>query len=267
MGAYSRWALIRGWALIRINTVHTKWSQQNQKGNYEKTTSLIHWWINAWTCSRKEQMHNSWIFTVFSNMANRSFNFFVRLSINDWTENVESVNNSPFWEETQSFIFFCQITVNETVFFGRFLQMLSTVATIEVSVVYLQCSVSCHVNSLPRTVFENICFPFFLHKLTSDRARKSQAHKTVTIAASFSSVQVNKNVASSIWKSTTVNHFAIKSRCLNTIKSFLTFKIINSGIFLYLKKVLTLKLGKIPSSWQQFCFALYSPPRAVNITS
>ena len=23
MGAYSRWALIRGWALIRINTVHT----------------------------------------------------------------------------------------------------------------------------------------------------------------------------------------------------------------------------------------------------
>ena len=22
MGAYSRWALIRGWALIRINTVH-----------------------------------------------------------------------------------------------------------------------------------------------------------------------------------------------------------------------------------------------------
>ena len=24
MGAYSRWALIRGWALIRINTVPTK---------------------------------------------------------------------------------------------------------------------------------------------------------------------------------------------------------------------------------------------------
>ena len=24
MGAYSRWALIRGWALIRINTVSTK---------------------------------------------------------------------------------------------------------------------------------------------------------------------------------------------------------------------------------------------------
>ena len=25
MGAYSRWALIRGWALIRINTVHAFW--------------------------------------------------------------------------------------------------------------------------------------------------------------------------------------------------------------------------------------------------
>ena len=27
MGAYSRWALIRGWALIRINTVHSLWLQ------------------------------------------------------------------------------------------------------------------------------------------------------------------------------------------------------------------------------------------------
>ena len=48
---------------------------------------------------------------------------------------------------------------------------------------------------------------------------------------------------------------------------FLTFKIINSGILLYLKNVLTLKLGKIPISRQRFCFALYSPPSAVNITS
>ena len=54
--------------------------------------------------------------TVFSNMANHSFNCFVNFSINDWKENVESLNNSPFWEETQSFICFCQLTVNETVF-------------------------------------------------------------------------------------------------------------------------------------------------------
>ena len=82
----------------------------------KKTTSLIHGWIHAWTCSRKQEMNNSWIFTVFSNMANPSFNFFVSFSINDWKENVESLNNFPFWEETQSCIFFCQLTVNETVF-------------------------------------------------------------------------------------------------------------------------------------------------------
>ena len=82
----------------------------------KKTTSLIHGWIHAWWCSRKQQMNNSWIFTVFSNMANPSFNFFVSFSINDWKENVESLNNFPFWEETQSFICFCQLTVNETVF-------------------------------------------------------------------------------------------------------------------------------------------------------
>ena len=87
-----------------------------RKETMKKTISLIHGWINAWTCSRKQQMHNSWIFTVFSNMANHSFHFFVNFSINDWKENVESLNNSPFWEETQSFICFCQLTVNETVF-------------------------------------------------------------------------------------------------------------------------------------------------------
>ena len=53
-----------------------------------------------------------------------------------------------------------------------------------------------------------------------------------------------------------------KSRCLNIIKSFLTFKIINTWIFLYFQKVLTLKLGKRPSSQQRFCFALYSTPSA-----
>ena len=29
MGAYSRWALIRGWALIRINTVRLTWFDCN----------------------------------------------------------------------------------------------------------------------------------------------------------------------------------------------------------------------------------------------
>ena len=87
-----------------------------RKETMRKTISMIHGWIHAWTCSRKQQMHNSWIFTVFSNMANYSCNFFVSFSISDWKKNVESLNNSPFWEETQSFICFCQLTVNETVF-------------------------------------------------------------------------------------------------------------------------------------------------------
>ena len=144
-------------------------------------------------------------------------------------------------------------------FFCRFLQMLSTAATIEVSVVYLQCSVPCHVNLLARTVFENICFPFFLRKLTSISRQNwsceeilSSQNSDKAAPFSFSALVVNKNIASSVWKSNTVNHFAIKSRCLHTMKSSLTFKIINSGIFLYFKKVLTLKLCKTPSSRQWF---------------
>ena len=53
----------------------------------------------------------------FQNMANHIFNFFVSFSISDWKENVQILNNSSFWEETQNFICFCQLTVNETVFF------------------------------------------------------------------------------------------------------------------------------------------------------
>ena len=197
------------------------------------------------------------ITTVFSNMANHSFNCFVNFSINDWKENVESLNNSPFWEETQSFICFCQLTVNETVF-------LSLLANAVNSGYDRGERVPCHVNLLARTVFENICFPSFLRKVTSIFRQNWFCEEIPSLqnsdkAASFSAVVVNKNIASSVWKSTTVNHFAIKSRCLNTMKSFLTFKIINSGIFLYFKKVLTLP-GKTPSSRQRFCFALYSPP-------
>ena len=75
------------------------------KETMKKASNLIHAWIHEWTCSRKQQMHNSWIFTVFSNMANHSLNFFVSFSINDWKENVKSWNNSPFWEDTHSLWF------------------------------------------------------------------------------------------------------------------------------------------------------------------
>ena len=97
---------------------------------------------------------------------------FVSFSINDWKENVKSLNNSPFWEETQSFIFFCHLTANETAFLSLLVNAVITAATIEVSVVYLQCSVPCQVNLMARTVFENIRFPFFLHKLISTISRQ-----------------------------------------------------------------------------------------------
>ena len=57
-----------------------------------------------------------------------------------------------------------------------------------------------------------------------------------------------------------------KSRCLNTVRSFLAFKVISTWIFVYLKKALLWNFGKTPSSPQRFCSALYSPPSAVNIT-
>ena len=81
--------------------------------------------------------------------------------------------------------------------------MLSTAATIEVSVVYLQCSVPCHVNLLARTVFENICFPFFLNKLTSISRQnwfceKISSSQNSDKAASPSSVVGNENITSTV---------------------------------------------------------------------
>ena len=122
-------------------------------------------------------------------------------------------------------------------FFLSLLPMLSTAATIEVSFVY-------HLPS------------FFLHKLTSiyrqnwscEKIPKSQNSDR---AASFSSVVVN--IASSVQK---VKPLHNKSRCLNIVKSFLTFKVSNTRIFSYFQKVLTKKV------WQNtqfttailFCF-------------
>ena len=70
------------------------------KETIKETISLIDGWINAWLCSRKQWMHESYIFTVSSNMANHSLNLFVSLSITGLKENVESLNYYSFWEET-----------------------------------------------------------------------------------------------------------------------------------------------------------------------
>ena len=117
-------------------------------------------WLTGEFLREHVAVNSRCITTVFSNMANHSFNCFVNFSINDWKENVESLNNSAFWEETQSFICFCQLTVKETVF-------LSLLANAVNSGYDRGERVPCHVNLLSRTVFENICFPFFLRKLTS----------------------------------------------------------------------------------------------------
>ena len=87
----------------------------------------------------------------------------------------------------------------------------------------------------------------FLHKLTSiygqnwscEKIPKSQNSDN---AASFSSVVVN--IASSLQKVSYSKPLHNKSCCLNPMimKSFLTFKVINTWIFLYFQKVLTMKL-------------------------
>ena len=71
-------------------------------------------------------------------------------------------------------------------------------------------------------------------------------------AASFSSVVAN--VAWSVQEDSYSKPLHNKSRCLqNTMKSFLTFKVINTWIFLYYQEVLTMKL------WQntQFTRAIF----------
>ena len=103
----------------------------------------------------------------------------------------------------------------------------------------------CLVNLLALTIFENICLPLFLHKLTSiyrqnwpcEKIPKSQNSDKAT---SFSSVVVN--IASSVQKVSYSKPLHNKSRCLNTMKSFLAFKVISTWIFVYFQKGFTKKL-------------------------
>ena len=110
----------------------------------------------------------------------------------------------------------------------------------------------------------------FLQKLTSiyrqnwscEKIPKSQNSDKAT---SLSSVVVN--IASRVQKVSYSKPLHYKSRCLNTMKSFLAFKVIRTWIFVYFKKALTMKLWQNTQFTQRFCFTLYSPPSAVNITS
>ena len=142
-------------------------------------------------------------------------------------------------------------------FLCRFLQMLSTGATTRVSAVYLKCFLPC---SLARTCnFRQYLPSSFLHKLTSiyrqnwswQRIQKSKNNDKAT---SFSSVVVNR--ASSLQKVSYSKPLHNKSCCLNTMKSFLPFKVISTWIFVDFQKGFTMKL------WQNtqfttailFCF-------------
>ena len=115
------------------------------------------------------------------------------------------------------------------------------------------------------TVFENICFSFFsinwhlfLHKIGLATNCSQNSDK----AASFSSVV--KTLLRTYETGNYRKPLHNKSRCFNTMKSFLTFKIINTGSLVVSKR---LYRSETSSSRQRFCFALYSPPSAVNITS
>ena len=130
--------------------------------------------------------------------------------------------------------------------------MLSTAATMKVSVVYLQSSLPCQLAGTYN--FRKYLPSSFLHKLTSihrqnwscEKIPKSQNSDKAT---SFSSVVVN--IASSVQKVSYSKPLHNKSRCLNTMKSFLAFKVISTWIFVYFEKGFT----KTPSSRQRFCSA------------
>ena len=147
-------------------------------------------------------------------------------------------------------------------FFSRFLQMRCQQRLRSRWALFI-CSVLCYVNLLARTVFESICFPFFsINQLlfldNISFARKPRVYKTLTKRPRFS----GKNIASSVWKSTTDSkHLTINHVIFSYLQNHEHWDI------LVFSKVLSLKLGKTPSSRQQCYFALYSPSSAVNITS
>ena len=80
-------------------------------------------------------------------MANDSFNLFVSsfvsFTINGLKENAENINYYPILRRKVELYLFLSTHREWESFLCRFLQMLSTAATIKVSVVYLQSSLPC----------------------------------------------------------------------------------------------------------------------------
>ena len=174
-------------------------STESERKPRKKTICLIHGWIHAWTCSRKQQMHNSWIFTVFSNMANHSFNFFVSFSINDWKENVESLNYYPILRrKVQPYLFLSTHREWDGFFVASCKccqqRPRSRWALFICSAVFLAMLACWHLQ------FSKIlAFLFLLHKLTSISRQnwsceEFPSSQNSVKAASFSSVVVNKTL-------------------------------------------------------------------------
>ena len=80
-------------------------------------------------------------------MANDSFNIFVSsfvsIDINGLKENAQNLNYYPILRGKVELYLFLSTNRERESFLCFFLQMLSTAATIKVSVVYLQCSLPC----------------------------------------------------------------------------------------------------------------------------
>ena len=199
-----------------------------------------------------------------------------RFSVTDWKENVESLNIFPFWEETQGSIYFPLSTHRESFFFVASCKCCQQ----RLRALFI-CTVLLPVHLLTRTVFESICFPCFLHKLNSISRRNWSCEEISSSpnsdkAASFSSVVVKTMLQAY------ESHYYVgkslhnKSRCLNTMKSFLIFKIVNPGILLYFQKVLTLKLGMQNTqftlqfffwdrAWDSEPFRVLESPRSLSV--
>ena len=93
------------------------------------------------------KMRKSSIITVSSNMENDSLSLFVSsflsFSINGLKENAKNLNYYPILRRKGELYLFLLTRREWESFLCRFLQMLSTAATIKASVVYLQSSLPC----------------------------------------------------------------------------------------------------------------------------
>ena len=92
-------------------------------------------------------------------------------------------------------------------------------------------------------LFSLILTSIYRQNWSSEKIPKSQNSDKAT---SFSSVVVK--IASSVQKVSYSKPLHNKSRCLNTMKSFLAFKVISTWIFAYFQKGFTIKL------WQKTQF-------------